>query len=134
MLRIFLIVAILAGLGVIGVGHFVVRPHIQNIITEREKLRSDWQRELARANKLDKNLKETTAKLEETTKKLEETTTQLAAANKKIEDQTSQIAKLQLDLEQTSARLNTASQKSAKGDFIALTLTKVKLTLKANGK
>lgn len=134
MLRIFVIVAILAGLGVIGVSHFVVRPHIQNIITEREKLRDDWKRELARANKLDKNLKETTAKLEETTKRLEETTTQLAAANKRIEEQTAQITKLQGDLEQTSARLNTASQKLAQWDFIGLTPDQVKVIVDANRK
>jgi molecular chaperone GrpE (heat shock protein) len=134
MLRVFLIVAILAGLGVIGVSQFVVKPHIQEIITEREKLRADWQRELARANKLDKNLKETTAKLEETTKKLEETSNQLAAANKKIEDQTGQIAKLQGDLEQTSARLNTASQKLAQWEFIGLSPDQVKLMVDANRK
>lgn len=134
MLRILLIVAILAGLGVIGVSHFVVRPHIQNIITEREKLREDWKRELARANKLDKNLKETTAKLEETTKKLEETTTQLASANKKIEEQTGQIAKLQGDLDQTSARLNTASQKLAQWDFLGVTPDQVKVILDSNRK
>jgi len=134
MLRVFLIVAILAGLGVIGVSQFMVKPHIQEIITEREKLREDWKRQLARANKLDKNLKETTAKLEETSKKLDETSNQLAAANKKIEDQTGQIAKLQGDLEQTSARLNTASQKLAQWDFIGLSPEQVKVVVDANKK
>jgi len=134
MLRIFLIVAILAGLGVIGVGHFMVRPHIQNIITEREKLRDDWKRELARANKLDKNLKETTAKLEDTTKKLEETTGQLASANKKLEEQTAHITKLQGDFDQASARLNVASQKLAAWDFLGVTPDQVKVIMDANKK
>ncbi|HZO83788.1 MAG TPA: hypothetical protein VFC26_01160, partial [Verrucomicrobiae bacterium] len=134
MLRIFLIVAILAGLGVIGVGHFMVRPHIENIRAEREKLRGDWQRELARANKLDKNLKETTAKLEDTTKKLEETTGQLASANKKLEEQTAHITKLQGDFDQASARLNVASQKLAAWDFLGVTPDQVKVIMDANKK
>jgi molecular chaperone GrpE (heat shock protein) len=134
MLRVFLIVAILAGLGVIGVSQFMVKPHIQGIITQREEQRDRADKQTARANKAEKSLKETTAKLEETTKKLDETSNQLAAANKKIEDQTGQIAKLQGDLEQTSARLNTASQKLAQWDFIGLSPEQVKVLVDANKK
>lgn len=134
MLRVFLIVAILAGLGVIGVSQFMVKPHIQTIINQREEQRDRADKQTARANKLDKDLKATTAKLEETTKKLDETSNQLAAANKKIEDQTGQIAKLQGDLEQTSARLNTASQKLAQWDFIGLSPDQVKVVVDANKK
>jgi molecular chaperone GrpE (heat shock protein) len=134
MLRVFLIVAILAGLGVIGVSHFMVRPHIEGIRAQREEQRERADKQTLRANKAEKSLKETTAKLEETTKKLEETSNQLAAANKKIEEQTGHIAKLQGDLEQTSARLNTASQKLAQWDFLGLTPDQVKVMIDANKK
>jgi molecular chaperone GrpE (heat shock protein) len=134
MLRVFLIVAILAGLGVIGVSQFMVRPHLQAIITEREQHKEEARKQTQRANKAEKSLKETTAKLEETTKQLEETSNQLAAANKKIEEQTGHIAKLQGDLEQTSARLNTASQKLAAWDFLGVTPDQVKVIMDANKK
>ena len=134
MLRVFLIVAILAGLGVIGVSQFMVRPHLQAIITEREEHKAEAARQRTRANKAEKSLAETTKKLEETTAQLEETSNQLMAANRKIEEQTGQIAKLQGDLEQTSARLNTASQKLAQWDFIGLTPDQVKMMVDANRK
>src|SRR5688572_21030485 len=134
MLRVFLIVAILAGLGVIGVSQFMVRPHLQSIITQREEFKDQANRERTRANKAEKSLKETTAKLEETTKKLDETTAQLASANKKIEEQTGHIAKLTGDLEQTSARLNAASQKIAAWDFLGVTPDQVKVIMDANKK
>lgn len=134
MLRVFLIVAILAGLGVIGVSQFMVRPHLQSIITEREEHKAEAAKQRTRANKAEKSLAETTKKLEETTAKLEETSNQLMAANKKIEEQTGQIAKLQGDLEQTSARLNAASQKLAAWDFLGVTPDQVKVIMDANKK
>lgn len=134
MLRVFLIVAILAGLGVIGVSQFMVRPHLQSIITEREEHKAEAAKQRTRANKAEKSLAETTKKLEETTAKLEETSNQLMAANKKIEDQTGQIASLQSNLEATTARLNAASQKLAQWDFLGVTPDQVKVIMDANKK
>jgi hypothetical protein len=112
----------------------MVRPHIERIRSEREEQRDRADKQTMRANKLDKELKTTTAKLEETTKQLEETSNQLAAATKKIEEQTGHIAKLQNELENTSARLNIASQKLAAWDFLGVTPDQVKVIMDANKK
>ena len=77
MLRIALILAILAGLGVIGVSQFLVKPHIEQIITQRNEFEAEKNKQFARANKAEKELKETKATLAETTKKLQTTENQL---------------------------------------------------------
>jgi len=126
MLRISLILAILAGLGVIGVSQFLVKPHLEQIIAERNDEREQKIKQTARANKAEKSLKETTEKLADTTKKLETTTTQLAAANRKIEEQTANLARLQSDLDRTKADLNTAEQIVAQWNAIGVTPDQVK--------
>jgi myosin heavy subunit len=126
MLRVSLILAILAGLGVIGVSQFMVKPHLENIITERNNERDEKNRQTQRANKAEKSLKETTAKLEDTTKRLNETSEQLASANKKIEDQTTRLTQLQSDLERTRADLNTAEQIVAQWNAVGVTPDQVK--------
>lgn len=132
--RICLILAILAGAGVIAVSHFQLRPHIQSIIDARNDFEKKWNTELARANKLDKNLKETTAKLVKTEKDLKDTQTQLAAANSKIKEQTDRIATIQKRLDDTQASLNEKSQKLAAWDFLGVTPDQVKGIMDANKK
>ena len=87
LLRICLIIAILAGAGVIAISQLQVRPHIEGIIAEREQQRD-------RGNKLDVALKDKSKKLADTenvlttTKRtLEDTQGQLTVANGKIEEQ-----------------------------------------------
>jgi len=85
LLRICLVIAILAGAGVIVVGHLKVRPHIEGIIEQRDKNAKDRDTEKAAKVKALAQLKTTSEKLKETETKLGETQTQLAAATKQIE-------------------------------------------------
>ncbi len=132
--RICLILAILAGAGVIAISHFQLRPQIEAIIKARNDFENSWKTELARANKLDKNLKETTAKLVKTEKDLKDTQTQLTAANSKIKEQTDRIATIQKRLDDTQASLNEKSQKLAAWDFLGVTPDQVKAIIDANKK
>ena len=126
MLRVCLILAILAGLGVIGVSQFMVKPHVEGIITQRDEFEKEKNRQTTRANKAEKSLKETTAKLEDTSQKLEDTSNQLAAANKQLEEQKMLLAKLNSDLEFTRTRLNEASQVIAQWEAVGVSPDQVK--------
>jgi hypothetical protein len=126
MLRVCLILAILAGLGVIGVSQFMVKPHVEGIITERNNERDEKVRQTQRANKAEKSLKETTAKLEDTSRKLDEASAQLAAATKQLEEQKMLLTKLNNDLDATRIRLNEASQIVAAWDALGVSPDQVK--------
>jgi DNA repair exonuclease SbcCD ATPase subunit len=131
MLRIFLIVAILASLGVIAVSQLQVKPHIEGIIQEREDQRE-------RGNKLDAQLKTTNKKLNDTvntltsTKRtLEETQAQLTAANGKIEEQGGRLDKLQKSLDTAQTDLNTSKQKLAQWEALPITPDQVQGLIKS---
>jgi F0F1-type ATP synthase membrane subunit b/b' len=111
LLRICLILAILAGAGVIAVSHFKVRPHIQRIIDEREQNAKDRDREKGGRLKAEKSLKETEGKLAESEKNLEETKGQLAAANSKATMLETRVTDLSKTLDQTKQSLTESQQK-----------------------
>ena len=73
LLRICLALAILAGLGVIGVSQFMLRPHVQEIIDVRDKNKQEWDKADKTAKQLKKDLTKTTADLDDTKKKLTDT-------------------------------------------------------------
>jgi len=110
LLRVFLILAILAGIGTVAVTHFMVRPHVQGIITVRDENKQSWDRELARANKLNKDLKTTQETLATTEKNLEETKTSLVAMTSRATEQERRANGLQQTLETTKRDLTTANQ------------------------
>jgi len=109
-LRVFLILAILAGIGTVAVTHFMVRPHIQSIVDERESNKQNWQKELARANKLTKDLKTTQDKLASTEKALDETKSELVAMTAKATEQQQRADTLQANLDNTKRDLTAAQQ------------------------
>src|SRR5215204_6556593 len=113
LLRVFLILAILAGIGTVAVTQFMVRPHIQTIMDERDTNKKNWDRELARATKLDKDLKTTQATLADTEKNLEDTKNQLAGMTDKATRQETRANNLQRDLETTTQQRNEAQQNLA---------------------
>jgi hypothetical protein len=113
LLRVFLILAILAGIGTVAVTHFMVRPHIQTIIDERETNKKNWDRELARANKLTRDLKTTQETLATTEKNLEDTKNQLAVVTVKATEQENRANGLQQKLDTTTADLTDARQRLA---------------------
>ena len=121
LLRICLILAILAGAGVIAVSHFKVRPHIQSIIDQREENAKARDREKGGRLKAEKSLKETEAKLADTEKNLEETKGQLAAANSKATTLEGRVTDLTKTLDQTKKDLTESQQKLSRFELIGLT-------------
>jgi len=110
LLRVFLILAILAGIGTVAVTQFMVKPHVQGIIGERDTNKQNWDRELARANKLNKDLKTTQETLATTEKSLEETKTSLVAMTSRATEQERRANGLQQTLDTTKRDLTTAQQ------------------------
>ena len=110
LLRICLVLAILAGAGVIAVSHFKVRPHIQGIIQQREDNAAARDREKKRATKAETDLTNTKITLESTKTKLSETEGQLQTANTKASDQEKRATGLQQNLEKTKVALTAADQ------------------------
>lgn len=125
--RIFVILAIVAGLAVIVLTHFTIRPHIQEIIDTRDRYEGNWKRELSRANGLQKTLTETETKLVETETELKSTKTQLAAETTRADTQTQRANNLQRDLTETRNRLNETQQELARWGAIGLTVDQVLL-------
>lgn len=97
--RISLIVVILAGIGAIVFGQMQVKKKIDETIADRNRYHANWQSELARANKLEKELNETK-------EKLQQTELDLAAARQEIVAKGEQIAQLETELRRTNERLS----------------------------
>lgn len=133
LLRICLILAILAGAGVIAVSHFKVRPHIQGIIDQREQNAKDRDREKGGRLKAEKSLKETEAKLADTEKTLEETKGQLTAANSKVTMLEGRVGELTKTLDQTKQSLTESQQKLSRYELTGVTPEQV-LTLRDTNK
>src|SRR5689334_2384004 len=110
-LRISLILAVLAGLGVIGVSQFVLRPQIEEIITTRDNNKKGWDDAEGRYKKTKKSLDETQTKLSSTEKTLDETKSQLGAMTTKAESQEKRANGLDQVLAQTKATLKGAQDK-----------------------
>jgi len=123
LLRISLILAILAGLGIIGVSQFVLRPQITEIRDTRDENKRQWDRTQTELTKTKKTLKETAEDLAKTKSTLEETKTQLAATTTRFENEQKRANGLQADKDRLSALL-----KSAQDDLYAWTNLGVKIT------
>ena len=110
LLRVFLIVAIVAGAGAIAVTHFMVKPKVQGIIDQRNEYEGNWKKELGRANKLQADLKVTKATLDETQKNLEQTQTELTATKTQADNEKKRADDLSQKLATTSDELKTSQQ------------------------
>ncbi len=100
LLRICLILAILCGIGVIGVSQWKMREHIQGIIDDREKNgkdRDDWHNRFNKSQKTlegaSNTLVATIGKLGNTEKELETTKANLEGANNAKESLTADLKK-----------------------------------------
>ena len=87
LLRISLILAILAGLGVIGVSQFMLRPQIETIIVDRNHNKEQWDKTTASLKKTNAVLKATNEKLAKTEATLDETKGQLVATTAKFDSE-----------------------------------------------
>ena len=103
-----MILAIVAGLGVIGVSQFMLRPQIETIIAEREHNKTEWNKTSAELAKTKKTLKDTSEKLATTEKSLDETKGQLASTTSKFEAEQKKSAGLQQNIEKLRADLKVA--------------------------
>jgi Skp family chaperone for outer membrane proteins len=127
--RIFVILAIIAGLAVIVLTQFTIRPHFQEIIETRDQYGRNWTNELNRANKLQKNLRATEEKLVATEGELKSTQTKLAAQTSRADNLERQAKGLQNDLTKTQAELHTTQQKLAAWDALGLAVEEVKAVI-----
>jgi len=105
LLRIFLILAILAGIGVIVVSQVMLKPQIEGIISVREENHKNWKKEEDRANKTDRKLKETLTDLNRTKGDLETTKSQLVDFTAKFEAEQKRANGLQMTLDKTRLEL-----------------------------
>ena len=126
LLRICLILTILAGAGVIAVSHFKVRPHVQEIIDQREKNAKDRDTEKGLKTKALAELKATKSDLEQTKKNLAETETSLASAKSQLDAETKRANGLKQDLAKTREEYNESQQKLARWDGLGLDPIQVK--------
>ena len=110
-LRISLILAILAGLGVIGVSQFVLKPQVEGIIQKREENKKGWDTAEANLRKTRTTLKETETKLTFTEKSLEETKGQLTAMTAKADSEEKRANLRTKELADTRATLKTKEDK-----------------------
>jgi hypothetical protein len=109
-LRICLILAILAGIGVIVVSQVQLRTQIQTIIQDRNTNKENWDKEKNRANKLNKELGDTKTKLTATEKSLTQTQTELTSTKSSLDDEKKRAKGLQDNLDKTKASLLASDQ------------------------
>jgi hypothetical protein len=137
LLRISLGLAILAGLGVIGVSQFVLKPHVEGIIKVRDDNANGWNNSKAEVVKLKKNLADTTGDLKTTKTKLESTQSELTDASAKLTASQSQAKDLQQNLDKTKSSLKAASDDLAAWLALGIPVTAVKTmgdTIRDQGK
>jgi vacuolar-type H+-ATPase subunit I/STV1 len=133
LLRIFLIVSILAGAGIGAINHFMVKPHVEGIISERnkqEKRAQTAEDSLAKTNKV---LASTQNQLKSTKATLSETEQQLTSTRRKLTDESAKLAETKTDLESTKKDLNDTRIELGAWKNFGLTVDQVKDVI-ADGK
>lgn len=112
LLRIFLILAILAGLGAGGLAYYEFSTQIPQLQQQRDKEKEDKNTEITAHNKTKAELKKTQGELAQTKQELTDTKTQLAksearadAQEKRADDLSTKLAKTTEDLKEASDQL-----------------------------
>src|ERR1051326_2263855 len=109
LLRISLVLAILAGIGVIALNMAVLKPQVEGIIQTRDYNKKEWDKTESARKQVALKLKESETELKSTKTDLDSTKGQLSDATAKLAEQT----KLAADRAATIAKL-TADLKAAK--------------------
>ena len=133
-LRISLILALLAGLGVIGVSQFVLRPHFEEIVTTRDHHSNQWHKTTLTLNSTKKELDQTKNRLAATEKNLEDTKTQLTAMTAKADSQEKRANGLDRDLAQTRQTLKVAQDKLEQWRGVGMEPPEVLAVIASEGK
>lgn len=124
--RVFVILAVVAGLAVILLTQFMVRPHVQEIIDTRNQYGVSWTNETKRANGLAKDKKELGEKLVATESDLKETKTNLENETARANQQEQRANGLQGELTQTQSKLQAAQQELAAWNALGLAVDQVR--------
>ncbi len=125
LLRILLILALLAGLGVIAVSQFKIRPHIQGIIEERQSQSNRADTAEANLRKTTKQLKDTEQTLGNTKKQLAQTEKDLAATKIEVQNEQDRANKLKQTLSVTSSNLLAVQQELSAWKNLLIPVEKV---------
>ena len=126
LLRISLIFAILAGIGIIVVTHLKTREQIQGIITEREAHKKEEAKQLARANKGEKELATKVAELTTTKDTLAKTEEDLNGARLQLTAATENLNKVKGELSKAIEERKTAQAELAKWEGLGLKPEQIK--------
>src|SRR6266436_4596103 len=126
LLKICLVIAILAGAGVIVVGHLKVRPHIEGIIAETESEKTAKKKALTELDTTKKNLNKANDELAKTKTALTDTQTQLAAVTKQVETEQKRANSLKENLDALQEKYTESQQKLARWADIGLDPVQVK--------
>jgi uncharacterized protein HemX len=108
LLRIFLILAILAGLGAGGVAFYEFNTQIPALAKQRDQEKEDKNKEIAAHNTTKKKLKDTEGKLAQTQQELADTKSDLTKATARADAQEKRATDLQDKLTKTAADLQDA--------------------------
>src|SRR5262245_48173875 len=129
LLRVFLIVAILGGIGAIVVSQLVVRDHVNKIVAERNDWHTKHDAENARANKAEKGLKDANEQLSQTKKKLDAANKEVASEKTRAANEARRADGLAQELATTKNERNEAQQKLSRYELTGLQPEQVRTTL-----
>ncbi len=126
LLRISLIFAILVGIGTIVFTHLKTREHIQGIITEREAHKKEEAKQLARANKSEKELASTKQVLTQTKDTLAKTEEELNGTKQQLTAAQENLKKVNGELSKAKEDRKTAQEELAKWESLGLKPEQIK--------
>lgn len=125
LLRLCLVLAILAGIGVIVVSQAVLKPQIQGIIDNRTTYSNNWTKAETEKKKLNKDLAETQTKLKRTESDLDTTKSALANTAKQLEDETKRSNDRAMAIEKLKTELKGMSDKLAAWEALGYTVDQI---------
>lgn len=134
LLRICLILAIVTGLGVIGVSQFMLKPQIEKIVEDRDHNKTEWDKSAKELVNNKKKLKDTSEKLTKTESNLEETKTQLTATAAKFETEQKRANGLQDNVAKLTVDLKSAKDELFRWDSVGVKVEEIKALVASNKK
>jgi len=112
-LRICLVLAILAGIGVIVLNMVVLKPQVEGIMTQRAQHSNDWVKVTGEKKKVDKKLTETETELKTTRTDLESTKEKLTEASAKAAEQSKLATERAANIVKLTGQLKAAEDELA---------------------
>lgn len=113
-LRLCLALAIAAGIGVIAISQFVVRPHVQTIIDARDDFDRKWKKSEEEKRKVTKDLRDTQDKLKGTQEDLESTRQNLTETKSSLDSEKKRASDLSSTVDRQKNQLKTKDDELAR--------------------